>query len=53
MKIIEEIKRDKAKQEADQKKLREVIEKRETEKKKFLVHNFKDQKEIEKLRHEQ
>ena len=42
MKIIEEIRKDKARQEADQKRLNDQIEKREAAKKKFMAQNFKD-----------
>ena len=50
MKIIEEIKRDKLKQESMDAELNEKMAKKRAEESKFEAQNFKDQKQIEKIK---
>jgi len=49
MKILDEIKREKEKREADQKKLKDLLEKQRAEEIRLQALNFKDKKEIESL----
>ena len=53
MKIIEEIKRDKKRQEDAERLLKEKVAQKRAEESKFLAQNFKDLRHIDKLRAQQ
>lgn len=53
MKVIEEIKLQKQRQQEQDELMKDIMKKKEAENSKFLAQNFKDQKAIDRLREQQ